>query len=192
MSSQITKYVDILPTRQQDVVSTSQVRLEWNTQRRLRGTSPRRLSGTSPWHLIGKWQRLKKTQQRRPISASLRRLKQVSNETPNDVTVVRHQDILVVRILDVPLVHLCDVSCKSQMKHSITWYVEYNVEYNVVRFHHVSELRCCDALLISLYYVFRLLCHELNPVGFHVSFKYQIKQQHFLVPTRRETKRVGL
>ena len=31
--------------------------------------------------------------------------------------------------------------------------------------------------LAGLYYVFKLLCHELNLVGFHVSFKYQIKHR---------------
>ena len=62
----------------------------------------------------------------------------------------------------------------------------------VVRLHLVSELRCCDALLMSLYYAFKLLNYELNLIGFHVSFKYQIKRQNFLVPTRRETRRVGL
>ena len=36
----------------------------------------------------------------------------------------------------------------------------------VVRLHHFSELRCCDVLLIGLYYIFKLLCLELNPVGF--------------------------
>ena len=46
----------------------------------------------------------------------------------------------------------------------------------MVRLHHVSELRCCDALLIGLYYALKLLCHDLNLEGFHVSFKYQIKQ----------------
>ena len=62
----------------------------------------------------------------------------------------------------------------------------------VVRLHQVSELRCCDPLLIGLYYIFKLLCHELNLIGFHVSFKNKIKQQHFLVSTSRETRRVGL
>ena len=53
------------------------------------------------------------------MSTSPRRLKQVSNETPNDVSVVRHQDVSVVRVLDVPLVRLYDVSCKSQIKQSV-------------------------------------------------------------------------
>ena len=43
------------------------------------------------------------------------------NETPNDVSMVRHQDVSVVRIHDVPLVRLYDISCTSQMKHPITW-----------------------------------------------------------------------
>ena len=47
-----------------------------------------------------------------------------------------------------------------------------------------------NALLVGLYYVFKLLCHDLHLVGFHVSFKYQIKHQIFLVPNRRETRGV--
>ena len=68
-------------------------------------------------HLIGtSWWRLKRTQQQRPFSTSPRRPKQVSNETSNGVSVVRHQDFSVVPILDDPLVRLYEVSCKSQMK----------------------------------------------------------------------------
>ena len=44
-------------------------------------------------------------------------LKKVSNETSNNVSVVRYQDFSVVRIHNVPLVRPCDVSCKSQKKH---------------------------------------------------------------------------
>ena len=59
------------------------------------------------------------------LCASQRRRSCISNETPNDVSVVRHQDVSVVRIRNVPLVCLYDVSWKSQMKHQITllWYV---------------------------------------------------------------------
>ena len=49
----------------------------------------------------------------------------------------------------------------------------------VIRFHHISELRCRDVLLVSLYYFFKLLCHNLHLVGFHVSFKCQIKTPNF-------------
>ena len=138
------------------VPTTSQVRLKWNTQRRLSGTSPRRLSGTSS-----------------------RRLKQVSNETPNDVSVVRHQDVSVVRIHHVPLVRLYDVFCNSQMKHPITslWYVSTTSQSYVV---------ATPCLYYGLHYVFKLLCHDLQLVGFHISFKHQIKHHIFLVPTRRE------
>ena len=73
---------------------------------------------------------------------------------------IRHQDVSVVRILDVLLVRLHDVSCKSQKLNNVA----------VVHIHPVSELRCCDALLIGLYYVFKLICHYLHLVGFHVSF----------------------
>ena len=44
---------------------------------------------------------------------SPRRLKQVWNETLNDISVVRHKDVLVVRVRDVPLVRLSDASCNS-------------------------------------------------------------------------------
>ena len=67
--------------------------------------------------------------------------KQISNETPNDVSVVRHQGVSVVRLHkvllerrddfsrgrnnDVLLLRLHDVSNKSQMKHPTMcqWYV---------------------------------------------------------------------
>ena len=85
-------------------------------------------------------------------------LKQVSNETLNDVLVIRHQDVSVVRIYEVPVVRLYDVSFKSQTKHPITllWYVSTTTRYR-------------NALLVILYYVFKLLCHDFHLVGFHVS-----------------------
>ena len=129
----MTSQEDLTTTSHQCVSSTSQTSLKWNTQRRHSGTSPTSLSGTYPW---------------RPISASLRRLLYVPNET----------------LINVAVVHL----------------------------HHVSILPCCDALLIGHYYVFKLLCHELNLPSFHASFKYQIKQQNFLTPPRMKTERVGL
>ena len=60
----------------------------------------------------------------------------------------------------------------------------------VERLPHVSELLCCDVLLVGFCYVFRLLCHDLHLVAFHASFKYQIKHQIFLVLTRREARGV--
>ena len=132
---------------------------------------PRRLIGSFSQHLIGMlWRRLMGTQWWRPISGSPRRLKQVSNETPNDVSVVRHQDVSVVRIHNIPLVRLCDVFCNSQTKHLIT-----SLQY-------VSTA--------SRSYVFKLLCHDLHLVGFQVSFKHQIKHHIFLVPTRWGKRRV--
>ena len=59
----------------------------------------------------------------------------------------------------------------------------------MVRLHHTLELRCRDVLLVGRYYVFKLIFHDLHLVGFHISFKYQMKHQKFLVPTRRETRR---
>ena len=121
---------------------TSQVHLKWSTQSLLNGTLPRRLSGTSLRRLIGisRW-RLMETYWRCPISTSPRRLKQVPNETPNDVSAVRHQGVSLVRLNDVllvccddvswggnddvPSVRLHDVSNKPQMKQPMTsqWYV---------------------------------------------------------------------
>ena len=42
----------------------------------------------------------------------------------------------------------------------------------MVRLDHVWELRCRDALLVGLYYFFKLLCHDLHLVGFNVTLKY--------------------
>ena len=71
------------------------------------------------------------------LCTSQRRRRYVSNETPNDVSVERHQDVSVVRLHDVllaccgdvsrgrnddvPSVRLHDVSNKSQMKHPTTF-----------------------------------------------------------------------
>ena len=98
-------------------------------------------------------------------------------------SVVRHQDVSVVRIHDVPLVRLYDVSCNSQMKHPITslWYVSTTSQ---------SYVAATPCLYYGLYYVFKLLCHGLQLVGFHVSFKHQIKHHVFLVPARREKRGV--
>ena len=113
------------------------------------------------------------------LCTSPRRLKQVSNETPNDVSVVRHQDVSVARIHNVPLVQLYDVSCNSQMKHPITslWYASTTSRSQVV---------ATPCLYYGLSYVFKLFGHDLHMVGFHVSFKYQIKRQIFLVQPGRK------
>ena len=81
------------------------------------------------------------------------------------------------------LVRLQDVSCNSQMKHPITslWYVSTTSRSYVV---------VTPCLYYGLYYVFKLLCHDLHLVGFQVSFTHQIKHHIFLVPTRRETRGV--
>ena len=75
------------------------------------------------------------------LCTSQQRCSYVSNETPNNVSVERHQDFSVIRLLDILLercddvsrghnsdvssVRLLDVSNKSQMKHLMTsqWYV---------------------------------------------------------------------
>ena len=89
---------------------------------------------------------------------------------------LRHQDVSEAGIHDVSYLRLYNVSCKSQMKQTITllWYVSF-----------VLELRCCDGL-----HLFKLICHEVNLVGFHILFKYQVKHHFFLLPTRKETIRV--
>ena len=90
---------------------------------------------------------------------------------------VRHQDVSMVRVHDVPIVRLYDVSCNSQTKHPITsqWYVSTTSQSYVV---------AMPCLYYGLCYVFKLLCHDLQLVGFHVSFKHQIKHHIFLVYTR--------
>ena len=108
------------------------------------------------------------------------RRRYVSNETPNDVPVVRHQDVSVVRIHEVPLVRLYDVSCNFQMKHPITslWYVSTTSQGYVV---------ATACLYYRLYCVFKLLCHDHRLVGFHLSFKHQTKHH---IPTRRKKRGV--
>ena len=90
---------------------------------------------------------------------------------------------LSVRIHDVPLLRLDDVFCNSQMKHPITslWYISTTSRSYVV---------VTPCLYYGLYYVFKLLCHDLRLVGFHVPFKHQSKHHIFLVPTRREKRGV--
>ena len=56
----------------------------------------------------------------------------------------------------------------------------------MLHLHHVSGLPTCEALLAGLDYVFNLLYRDPNLVGFHGSFKYQIKHHIFLEPTRKE------
>ena len=76
-----------------------------------------------------------------PLCTYQRRRRYVPNETPNDVSMRRHQDVSVVRLCDillgrhnkfskgrnnnVPSARLHNVSNKSQMKHPTTsqWYV---------------------------------------------------------------------
>ena len=60
----------------------------------------------------------------------------------------------------------------------------------VTRLHHVSELRCRDALSLLRSVLRFQITHDLHLVGFQVSFNYQIEHNIFLVPTRRETRGV--
>ena len=74
------------------------------------------------------------------LCTSQRRRRYVSNETPNDVSVVRLRDILLdrpdvsrARNNDVPWIRLLNVSDKSQMKHPTTsqWYVTKTSQWYV-------------------------------------------------------------
>ena len=141
------------PTRQQDVVATLQRHLSvrfsdvaGTSQMKHPTTSQWKVAKTSQWYVFTTfdWYVVMTSHgnvMTTSLSSSPRRLKQDSNETPNDVSVVRHQDVSVVRLHnvllvcrddvswgrnnDVPSVRLHDVSNKSQMKHPMTsqWYV---------------------------------------------------------------------
>ena len=122
------------------------------------------------------------TKKRRLSSLSSRCLKQVSNETPNECligTSLRRLNGTYQRLpISMSPRRLLQVPNKTP-----------NCVAGV-RLCHVLELRCRDALLVGLYYGFMILCHDLHLLGFHVSFKYQIKHQNFVVPTRRKATRV--
>ena len=171
-------------TRQQDSLSilpTSLVRLKWNTKWRLGGTLPRRLSVMSLQHLIGmSWRCLKMTW--RPISQSVSTTSQTSLKwtTQRRLTgkLPRHlTGRYPRRLISTSLGHLLEVP--NETPNNLA----------VVRLHHVSELRCCKASLVGLYYIFKVLCHGFSLVRFYVSFKYHMKHQNFLGPTRRKTRR---
>ena len=82
---------------------------------------------------------------------------------------------------------------KSQMKHLIEHHcgtspprlrvtlLQRLVNRSLLHF----QVTLCTKLLFKLLVFFNL-------VGFHVLFKYQIKEQNVLLPIRRETRRVGL
>ena len=53
-----------------------------------------------------------------------------------------------------------------------------------------SYVAVTPCLYYGLYYVFKLLCHDLHLVGFQVSFTHQNKQHIFLVTNRREARGV--
>ena len=121
----------------------------------------------------------------------------VSNETLNHVSMQYRQDVSVVCLHDVLLVCHDDVSREhnddvtSARLHDVSNKSETTDNVTVVRLHHVWELRCCDAFLYyGLYYIFKLVSHDLHLVGFQVSFTCHVKHHIFLVPTRRETRGV--
>ena len=120
--------------RRDDVVSevflfvptTSRVRLKWNTEQDL--------GGVWSWRLydVMKERHNKIAKQRCTIGTSLRRLKLVSNEKPNELSV--YVTTCCTRTLhrrsklpnhDIPSVRLCNVSSKSQVKYPMVsrWYV---------------------------------------------------------------------
>ena len=86
---------------------------------------------------------------RTSLRTSQGRRRYVSNETPNDISVERHQDISVLILHDillerrddvsrgrnngVPSVRLLDLSNNSQMKHATTsqWYVTKASQWHV-------------------------------------------------------------
>ena len=86
-------------------------------------------------------------------------------------------------IHNVPLVRLCNISSNFQMKHPITWpwYVFTTSQNYIV---------ATPSLYYVLYYVFKLLGHEIHLLDFHISSKYQIKHQIFLLQIRRKTRGV--
>ena len=86
----------------------------------------------------------------------------------------------------------CEKRCSYKFR---KFYKETSVLESV--FNKVVGLRNCNLFTLKhgpacLFYVFKLSCHYLDLVSFYVSFKYQIKYQNFLVPTKREARIVGL
>ena len=82
------------------------------------------------------------------LCTSQQRLRYVSNETPNGVSMARHQSVSMVRTHNVLLVRLYDVFCNSQIKHPMRslWYVFTTSRSYIVA---APYLYCC------LYYVFK-------------------------------------
>ena len=140
---------------------------------------------------------------------SVVRLQNILVEPHDDVSRGRNNKALSVR--------LHDFSNKSQMKHPTTshWYVPKTSQGHVSTTSHeyvpttspvslkwnTNWRRCSTSpprLRVTLSWClvsrsllrFQVTLSYLHLVGFHVSFKFQIKHQNFVVPTRRETKRV--
>ena len=155
-----------------DVSGTSQTKHSTKSQWNVTKTCQQYVFTTSYLHVVATSQRDVMTMPHQHVSTTS---PYVSNEIPNDVS--------VVPIHDVPLVRLYNVSCNSQMKHPITslWYVSTTSRSYVV---------VTPCLYYSFNCVYKLLCHDLQRAGFHVSFKDKIKQRIFLVPTRMETRGV--
>ena len=120
-----------------------------------------------------------KTSWRLSVRCKSQRLrKYVSNETPNDVSVEHLQDVSMVRIHDAPLLHLYYISCNSQMKRPIT------CGTSPTRLGVMLSRRLVSKSLLR----FQVTLWWPPSGRFHVSFKYKIKHQLFLVPPRRETR----
>ena len=157
----------ILPTRQQDVAATSKWRLSVcpsdvavTSQMKHPTTSRWYVSATSYWNVVTTSQEDVTTTSHQCVSSTSqtslkwntqRRLSGTSPRRLSGTYPWRLISTSLRRLLLVPIETLNNVAV-------------------------VVTLRCCDALLIGLYYAFKLLCHDLNLEGFHVSFMYQIKQ----------------
>ena len=162
----------LLHNEPSDVAGASQMKHPTTSQWNVAKTSQQYVFMVSYWYAVRTSQGDVMKMPHQQVSTTSQ---QVSNEIPNNVS--------GVRIHDVPLVRLYDVSCNSQMKHPITslWYVSTTSRSYVV---------ATPCLYYGFYYVLKLLYHDLQLVGFHVSFKHKIKHRIFLVPTRRETRGV--
>ena len=94
---------------------------------------------------------------------SPQRLKLVSNETLNDVSVVRRQDVLVLRLLDV-------IKKRGGTSPRPPKLVSNKTHNNV------SVVHCQDVSMVSLYDVALERCNGVSKVAYHnVLSKSQLK-----------------
>ena len=112
-----------------------------------RGTSPKCLTGTFPPCQRGTpWRRLNDASLGPRNGRSLRHPKEVSNETPNDVSVVRRQDVSLVQ--DVLEEYLGDFLRKRN--YEVTLFRPYNVKQVLNKKpNEVSKIRPKNVLLVT-------------------------------------------